>query len=114
MNSLLAQQLSDLTVGPGCTRDLPYAASLRVAAGTILRADADQVCATTVVGIVGADDLATFESLVQQIADDADLEARIRLRGESFSVRFSRRPASSGSTRRFLSIKALLFGASKG
>jgi hypothetical protein len=64
---------------------------LRVAAATLARASADEVIATTAVGVLGADDLATFNSVVAAMQDDFGLEARVRLRVGSFSVRFTRR-----------------------
>ena len=48
--------------------------------------------ATTVVGVLGRDDVDEFRSLVQDIADEFGLNAVVRLKTGSFSVRFSRLP----------------------
>ena len=63
---------------------------MRVAAATLTSAPSDEVTATTVVGILGKDDVSAFEALVGDIAAEFGLESRIRLRVGSFSVRFKR------------------------
>lgn len=90
MNTLLARQLGELVAGAGARCDALYEAPLRVAVGTLLRAATDEVSATTVVGIVGADDVPAFQALVDRIAEEYGVEAQIRLRADAFSVRFSR------------------------
>jgi hypothetical protein len=96
MNHPLAQELDDVFATPGRVDGLAYEGSLRVAAQTLRYSAVDDVAATTVVGVVGADDLRAFERLVAEIADELDLDARVRLRVGSFLVRFSRRlPATA-------------------
>ena len=63
---------------------------LRVAAGILSRAANDEISATTVVGVLGADDVQAFKALVAEIVDEFGFEARVRLHVGSFSVRFSR------------------------
>jgi hypothetical protein len=42
------------------------------------------------VGVLGSDDMPAFEALVAEIADELNLDARVRLQVGSFSVRLSR------------------------
>jgi hypothetical protein len=63
---------------------------LRVAAGILSRAASDEISATTVVGVLGADDVQAFKALVAEIVDEFGFDARVRLHVGSFSVRFSR------------------------
>jgi hypothetical protein len=56
----------------------------------------DQVTATTVVGVLGQDDVSAFEELVADIAAEFGLDSRVRLHVGSFAVRFSR-PALANS-----------------
>src|SRR5438046_7740249 len=114
MNTLLAHQLGELLAESAPARDVLYEDPLRVAASTLLRAAEDDVSATTVVGIVGADDLTAFEALVQRIADESGLDARIRLRRDAFSVRFSRRARSAERRKPGTGPKALLLGLVRG
>jgi hypothetical protein len=46
--------------------------------------------ATTVVGVLGRDDVSAFRALVREIADDYGLDASVTLNVGSFSVRFTR------------------------
>jgi hypothetical protein len=87
MNDMLARQLEDVLAEPAA---LSTEATLRVAAATLARAASDEITATTVVGVLGADDRSAFEALVHEIADEFELEATTRLHVGSFSVRFSR------------------------
>ena len=89
--TLLTNQLTERFPEPALPHYARYETPLRVAAGTLQRATADEVRATTVVGQAGPDDRTAFESLVQRVADEGCIQARIRWRAESFSVRFSRR-----------------------
>jgi hypothetical protein len=91
MNNLVARQVEEVLSGPVSSVGLACGGPLRVAAGTLHRADTDEINATTVVGVVGTDDLATFQKLVADIADEFDLDARVRVDVGSFAVRFSRR-----------------------
>jgi hypothetical protein len=88
---------------------------LRVAADTLRRADEAEVSATSVVGmIVEADNLQTLEALVQRIAEESGLDARIRSRSGSFSVRFSRRSIPCESRKPSMGLKALVLGLLRG
>ncbi len=108
MNTLLAQQLGDLLGEPAVARDALYEGPLRVAAGTLQRATQNEVSATTVVGIVGAEDVPAFESLVHQIADTYALDVEIRLRADAFSVRFSRRAPVATTPARSPGMRSIL------
>ena len=108
MNTLLANQLGELVNAPSGARDVLYEHTMRVAAGTLRRSDPDEVSATTVVGVVGADDMAAFESLVYRIAEDSGVEPQIRLRGDVFSVRFSRPTVAPTAAPRRNGLKARL------
>jgi hypothetical protein len=55
--------------------------------------------ATTVVGAVGRDDLDAFRRRVNEIAGEYGLDAAIRVRVGSFSVRFSRPTADDDDGR---------------
>jgi hypothetical protein len=94
VNQLLATEVRELTRPPrqGHCTGLGCEASLRVAAEMVSNARSGEVTATTVVGILGQDDAATFEALVAEIAAECGLETRIRIHVGSFSVRFSREP----------------------
>ena len=63
---------------------------MRVAAATLSGAPLGQVTATTVVGVLGQDDVPEFEALVAAIAAEFELEGHIRMHVGSFSVRFRR------------------------
>ncbi|MBV9356937.1 MAG: hypothetical protein JO023_15600 [Chloroflexi bacterium] len=79
---------------------------LRVAAATLSRASADEIAATTVVGIIGADDLTSFECLVDELAGEFELEATTEIGVGSFSVRFTHRtaPAAEPPARRGIAL----------
>ena len=53
-------------------------------------AQSDEITATTVVGILGQDDVPAVEALVAAIAQEFGLESSMRTHVGSFSVRFSR------------------------
>lgn len=91
MNNLLTNQIQEVLSGSTRCAGLPCEGPLRVAAATLASAEADEISATTVVGVVGGDDLSTFRTLVADIAEEFDLDARVRAGVASFSVRFSRR-----------------------
>jgi hypothetical protein len=46
--------------------------------------------ATTVVGVLGCDDVDAFRSLVSEISEEYGVEATMRIQLGSYSVRFSR------------------------
>jgi hypothetical protein len=52
-----------------------------------------EMTATTVVGVLGRDDIDAFRALVQKITEDFDLAATVKMKLGSFSVRFSHPPA---------------------
>jgi hypothetical protein len=62
-----------------------------VAAAMLTHAPAGEIAATTVVGVLGRDDVDAFNALVAEISGQTHLDARVQLRAGSFSVRFSRR-----------------------
>jgi hypothetical protein len=91
MNQLLARQIAE-AVSPSPERicsGLDCEAQLRVAAATLSDAPPGLITATTVVGILGQDDLASVELLVADIADEFGVASRIRVNVGTFSVRFS-------------------------
>ena len=91
MNQSLADQFEEVLSEPARSGGLCCERALRVGARTLSRATRGEITATTVVGVLGADDLAPFRALVATIADEFDLDSRVRLHVGSFSVRFSRR-----------------------
>ncbi len=88
MNKVLAKQLDDALNGTVQGSGQAYARPLRVAADTLLHSNGN-INATTVIGIVRADDIQSFEDLVANIAKESGLNARIHVNVGSFSVRFS-------------------------
>ena len=89
---MLTRQLDEVlsTTQPRSRTRLASESPLRVAAATLSGAPLDQVTATTVVGVLGQDDVSGFEELVEDIAAEFGLDSRIRLHVGSFWVRFSR------------------------
>jgi hypothetical protein len=63
--------------------------TLRVAAATLSRLGGGEDSATTVVGVLGADDIDAFRALIREIADEFGLDASIQFHVGSYSVRFS-------------------------
>ena len=92
---MLTRQLDEVlgTKQPGRSTGLASESPLRVAAATLSGAPLDQVTATTVVGVLGQDDVSAFEALVADIAAEFGLDTRTRMNVGSFSVRFSRAAA---------------------
>jgi hypothetical protein len=91
MNSRLASQLHETLSEP--SREPANENALRVTATTLSRARADEMTATTVVGTLGRDDAEMFRELVQEIADEYGLQAKVTFTIGSFSVRFERSDA---------------------
>ena len=91
MNPLVANQSVETLAEPVRLEGLSCEGPLRVAAGTLSRAVDGEISATTVVGVLGADDVQEFKALVGGIADEFGFNATVRLHVGSFSVRFSRR-----------------------
>jgi hypothetical protein len=101
MNQLFAKQLQEALAEPARAGGLGSEAQLRVSARTLIRAAADEISATTAVGVLGSDDVDAFKALVADICDELGLDARVRIQGGTFSVRFTRRPTAP--TARFMS-----------
>jgi hypothetical protein len=91
MTQLLTRQIHEIRSQPESRPTLKSESQLRVAAAMLIHAPAGEIAATTVVGVLGRDDVDAFNALVAEISGDADLDARVRLRAGSFSVRFTRR-----------------------
>src|SRR6266511_1299234 len=96
LNPTLALQVTDILDGKTQSAELACAGALVVAARMLTGADEVAMTATTVVGVLGRDDIDEFRSLVQDIAKEFGLQAEVRLKTGSFSVRFSRLPDGGG------------------
>src|SRR5438093_10792739 len=90
INPTLALQVTDILEADTRTPELACQGALVVAARMLGGAVEDAMTATTVVGVLGHDDVDEFRSLVQDIAEEFGLDAEVRLKTGSFSVRFSR------------------------
>jgi len=99
MKQLLTNQLDQTLSEASCPNGLSCAGPLRAAAATLSRADPDEIPATTVIGVLGADDLPAFRSLIADIGEEFGVDANIRLHVGSFSVRFTHHPDSVAETR---------------
>jgi hypothetical protein len=95
VNPSLDRQVEDILNGSSRRRALASEAPLRVAARMLSGATAYEMTATTVVGVLGSDDLDAFRSLVDSIVKEFGLEATVKLKVGSFSVRFYR-PETDG------------------
>jgi hypothetical protein len=93
MNPTLARELADILREPTPQNKLVCEGPLLVAARTLSRAADFEMTATTVVGVLGRDDVDVFRALVHNIGQEFGLEAAVKLKASSFSVRFSRLPA---------------------
>jgi hypothetical protein len=89
MNTVLTKQLEEVLSVPAERTGLAFGGPLRVAAATLSNSNGS-INATTVVGVVGAEDIRSFEHVVAEIADEFHCDARIHLNVGSFSVRFTR------------------------
>jgi len=110
MNKLLNRQLDELLTNSRIpSTNLRCESALRVGAATIGRATTSEIAATTVVCDLQDADLDTFESLVQEIADEYCLEASIQQQQQhcAYSVRFTW-PLPSVSARDVQAEKSLL------
>jgi hypothetical protein len=90
VNRTLARERAQILGDPDAPAELASAGHLLVAARMLHSAAEDEMTATTVVGVLGDDDIDAFRALVQEIAQDFDLEASVKLKPGSFSIRFSR------------------------
>ena len=93
INPSLARELAEILSEPRVRDGLACDGPLLVAARLLSGAARYEMTATTVVGVLGRDDMDAFDSLVNTIAQDFGLEATVKLKVGSFSVRFSRPPA---------------------
>ena len=90
MNPSLARDLEDILNKPTPDAELANESPLRVAASMLSRAPTHEMTATTVVGILGRDNVEAFIALVHDIADEYGLDATVTVKVGSFSVRFER------------------------
>jgi hypothetical protein len=82
-------QVSAPRIQDGTWVRLGWETAHRAAAAALSRAAPDEITATTVLGVVGADDLDTFRGLVADIADEYDVDASLQIDVGQFSVRFT-------------------------
>ena len=95
MNPSLVREIEDLIQAPA-TRDILKAGKPLVVAASMLSAAAPhEMTATTVVGVVGYDDVDALRALVLDLNDEHGLEATVKIQVGSYSVRFSRRSPSA-------------------
>jgi hypothetical protein len=94
LSPTLELQVTHILTGPEHPK-LASEGALVVAARMLSGADQHVMTATTVVGALGRDDVDEFRSLVHDNAEAFGLDAEVRLKTGSFSVRFSR-PADGG------------------
>jgi len=90
VSRLVADQILEALAEPVGGERLACEGPLRVGAGMLSRARCHEISATTVVGVLGADDVHAFKALVAEIADEFEVDATVRLHVGLFSVRFSR------------------------
>lgn len=90
MDPSLARELTAILGESAQGNKLVCEGPLRVAARTLGHLPAHETSATTVVGVLGVDDLDTFRLLVHDIAQEYGLETTVKIRAGSFSVRFCR------------------------
>jgi hypothetical protein len=90
VNPSLARDLEGILKKPAAHVELASESLLRVAASMLSRAPTHEMTATTVVGVLGRDDVEAFRALVHDIADEYGLDATVTLKVGSFSVRFER------------------------
>ena len=91
MNPALVREIESLLQEPVT---LKSEKPLAVAASMLSTAAAHQMTATTVVGVLGHDDVDAFRSLVADIRAAYGLEATVKIQPGSYSVRFSRFPGT--------------------
>ena len=88
---MLVQPLNEDLSEPESLPTLECESQLRVAAAMLSHSRPGEITATTVVGVLGRNDLDAFNALVAEIGDELDLDTRVRVHVGSYSVRFSRR-----------------------
>jgi hypothetical protein len=90
MNSLLSQQLDELlNTSSNPATDLQCEGALRVGAATLRRGAPSDISATTVVCTLSDSYLGILDWLVQEIADEYEVNASIQEQSGSCSVRFT-------------------------
>jgi hypothetical protein len=92
MNPALQHEIETIFQLPAAPAKLKAAAPLEVASRMLSSAAPHEMTATTVVGVLGRDDADAFQSLVADIGEEYGLDATVKIRAGSFSVRFSRPP----------------------
>ena len=91
MTSLATWHLDDLLGRRTSCDELACEGSIRVAAATLSHAPSGTITTTTVVGVLGRDDLSAFRQLVTDVAAEYGLHASTTINVGSFAVRFGRR-----------------------
>src|ERR1700680_2157979 len=92
MNPALLRDIETILQADPAPAKLKAAAPLEVASRMLSSARAHEMTATTVVGVLGRDDLDAFRSLVSDLSKEYGLDATVKQQQGSFSVRFSRPP----------------------
>jgi hypothetical protein len=95
MPNVLADQLDDARRTTPQAIGFACEAQLRAAAGTRCQSRPGEISATTVLGVLGADDRPRFEALVADIAHASNLDVDVRYRVGAFLVRFTRHETPS-------------------
>src|SRR5437773_10456169 len=90
VNPSLARELADILSGSTPRNELASEGPLLVAARMLSRAADHEMTVTTVVTVLGRDDLDAFRALVHDIAQEFGLEAKVKLKAARF------RSASTG------------------
>jgi hypothetical protein len=90
MHPTLLHDIETMFQAPPAPAKLKCAAPLEVAARMLSTAAPYQMTSTTVVGVLGGDDVDAFRALVAEISDEYGLEATLKLHQGSYSVRLSR------------------------
>ena len=90
MNTALLREVETILQLPAAPARLKSAAPLEIASRMLSSAPGHDMMATTVVGVLGRDDVDAFRSLVADISAEYGLEATVKLQEGSYSVRFSR------------------------
>lgn len=90
MHPTLLRDIETMFQAPPAPAKLKSAAPLEIASSMLSSAAAHEMTATTVVGVLGGDDVDAFRALVAEISDEYGLEATLKLYQGSYSVRLSR------------------------
>jgi len=90
MNPTLLHEIETIVQTPPAPAKLKAAARLEVAASMLSSAAGHELTATTVVGVLGHDDVDLFQSLVSELSEEYGLDATVKVQQGSYAVRFSR------------------------